>query len=231
MELKLRSWFLVLAVCLLAMPATAAEDFIIDGDEIDWDVVNEIVEARGNVVITGPDLQITADYAKFKIIKEELFVEGSCRLEQQGLLIKGDKMEINLEEESLWVQGSVEGSYEKWEMQGEELFLAEYRTGELEGPGWIKREGFYLEGKHFSLDLDGDTLTAEEDAYLEYVDLKIWADRIEFKEDQYALFVGNVHGNYKRMRIEGEQVRYLLPAEEERVILDKGRIFLPAGED
>lgn len=229
--MKLRNLLWGLIILLLAFPVNAAEDYIIDGDEIDWDVINEIVEARGNVVITGPDLQITADYAKFKIDKEELFVEGSCRLEQQGLFVQGDQMEINLGKETLWVQGSVEGSYEQWEMQGEELSLAGDRTGDLTGPGWIKREGFYLEGNNFSLDLAGDTLIAEEEAHLEYEELKIWADRIEFRDEEFVLFVGNVNGNYKRMRIEGQKVRYILPPGEERVIMEKGRIFLPAGED
>jgi len=229
--MRTKAVFLSFLLLFAAVIPAVASEIIVDGDDIDLDVQKEILEAWGNVVITAPDLQINAEYAKLNMKKDELRAEESSRLQMEDWEIFSEELELDLDGEYVWAREKVRVISPDWTLEGEELDYYAGKSAELQGPGELTWDDLFVEGDHFFLELDTEKLEVTGNTYLQHTDLEARADKIVFQPDEYILLIGNVSGSYGDMRVEGERVRYILPEEEGRIKVEKGRLFMPATEE
>ncbi|MFH1824952.1 MAG: LptA/OstA family protein [Candidatus Firestonebacteria bacterium] len=122
-----RTWFLILSTTflLLFIRNTYSEEekkspVECSADYLEYDEINSIVFAKGNVKIKYKDINVTADEVKFNTKSSELSAKGNISVTEKDSIIKGEFVDYNLKSKTGIVR-NMEFSKKPWYFKGESI--------------------------------------------------------------------------------------------------------------
>ena len=90
------------------------------------------IEAYGNVVVTGDDLTLTADYVVYDTVSEDIWATGNCNLKEAKGEVNSEALSYNARRKDLHIQnGSILGYKPAVKISGESItrYSDDYITG------------------------------------------------------------------------------------------------------
>ena len=123
--------FLIAPICFFLHGNAVAKMLNVEADDVLK--IGQRIEAYGNVVVTGEDLTLKADYVVYDISTEDIWATGDCTMKEAKGEVKAASLSYNAKRKDLHIQNGTILSYDQaMKISGESItrYGEDYITGQ-----------------------------------------------------------------------------------------------------
>ena len=123
--------FLIALICFFLHGNAVAKMLNVEADDVLK--IGQRIEAYGNVVVTGEDLTLKADYVVYDISTEDIWATGDCTMKEAKGEVKAASLSYNAKRKDLHIQNGTILSYDQaMKISGESItrYGEDYITGQ-----------------------------------------------------------------------------------------------------